>query len=338
MPRFGFVTIAGRSNTGKSTLLNTVAGQKVAVVSAVPQTTRHPARFVLDWNDTQMALIDLPGYAKPKSLLGKRLNEAVASWVANSDACIFLVDAAAGVGAGDVYLARTLLSTQVPVVCAVNKVDVAGEDDVARALEKMAEVSKKSEGSCGSGFVEFVPISAKTGNGIDTLLDTVAPLLPEVDRIYSGQEWLGLDDERELRNRIAEIVREKLLASVREELPYSIAVVVEDISVRGTTGVGAAMGAVDFTGARSVGGYEDSESLGSAYGAELIEISAKVLVERESQKGIVIGSRGEVLKRAGTQARLELEALLGAKVFLDLRVVVEKNWQKNPKILEKLGL
>ncbi|MER3522050.1 MAG: GTPase Era [Acidimicrobiia bacterium] len=326
MSRFGYVAIAGRPNTGKSTLLNTVAGQKLSIVSNVPQTTRHPVRFVINLGDSQIALVDLPGFAKPKTLVGKRLNEAVSGWVADSDACILLVDAAAGVGRGDLYLARTILTTQVPAVCAVNKVDVASKAEIALALEKMREVSEECEASGGKAFVDFVPISAKTGSGIRTLLDTVASILPESDHLYSGEESLGLGDDNELHRRIAEIIREKLIRNAKEELPYSIAVIVEDINVRE---------------AKKTGEVEtESDQTGTQYGRsrELIEISVKILVERESQKAIVIGSKGEALKKAGTEARLELEALLGSRVFLDLRVVVEKNWQKNPKILDKLGL
>ncbi len=308
MSRFGFVAIAGRPNTGKSTLLNKLAGQKLSIVSSVPQTTRHPARFVLVHRDAQIAFVDLPGLAKPRTLLGKRLNEAASAAAASSDLVLLLVDAKAGVGKGDAYLARLICASKAPVVGVVNKVDAVPKSKVAEALQALGELSDDLERRVGEGIVDFVPISAKTGWGLDVLLDVIAARLPEGPHLFPDNDGSDGEEEGALTRRIAEIIREKLIAGAREELPYSIAVLVEDISFRRK-------------------GEE-----------ELVEIFAKVLVERESQKAIVIGSGGSALKRAGTEARRELEALLGARVFLDLRVVVEKDWQKNPKILEKLGL
>ncbi len=308
MSRFGFVALAGRPNTGKSTLLNTLARTKLSIVSNVPQTTRHPVRFVLNYDDAQMAIMDLPGFAKPKTLLGKRLNEAASASAADSDVIVFLVDAEAGVGKGDEYLAKRLLALGVPVICAVNKIDAVKRGKVAEALDRLRRISESAEAAGLGSPKDFVPISAKTGLGLDILLESVAACLPEGPHLFPEEDMQEEDDLHDLRRRIAEIVREKLIAGSRDELPYSIAVLVDDISVR------------------------------EKDGADLYEIFCKVLVERESQKAIVVGSGGERIKKAGTEARAELEALLGAKVFLDLRVVVEKNWQKNPKILEKLGI
>lgn len=308
MPRFGLVAIAGRPNTGKSTLLNALAGRKLSIVSGVPQTTRHPARFVMNHGDAQIAFVDLPGFAKPKTLLGRRLNEAVTSSLGSSDAAILLVDAKAGVGRGDAYLAEKLAGFGIPLVCAVNKIDAAPKAKVAEALDEMGRISKECEAAGLAGFADFVPISARTGMGVDTLLDVVSALLPDGPPLYPDEDSPPEIGAGELERHIAEIIREKLIATAREELPYSIAVIVDDISARDLDG------------------------------GELYEIRAKVLVERKSQKAIVVGAAGEAITRAGTEARRELEAMLGAQVFLDLRVVVEKDWQKNPKVLERLGL
>jgi GTP-binding protein Era len=308
MPRFGFVAIAGRPNTGNSTLLNTIAGRKLSIVTSVPQTTRHPARCVISRGDTQIAFTDLPGLAKPKTMLGRRLNEAALASVADSDAVVFLVDSIAVVGRGDAYLANRLLGSEIPVVCAVNKIDAAPKRKVVEALEEMKKISEKSESEGQATFVDFVPISAKNGLGIDTLLDVVAALLPEGPHLFADDGSEDFDDGMGLEKRIAEIIREKLISTAREELPYSIAVSIDDITTR------------------------------EKAGATLYEITAKILVERESQKAIVVGAGGAAIKRAGIEARRELEAMLGSQVFLDLRVVVERGWQKNPKILAKLGL
>ena len=308
MSRFGFVALAGRPNTGKSTLLNTLAGRKLAIVSPVPQTTRHVARLVITHGDAQLAFCDLPGYGKPKTLLGQRLNEAVDASLKGTDAAVFMVDASAGVGRGDTFLARRLANMGIPTVACVNKIDVAKPKQVAEALAALDSISKELEQKGFRPFVDFVPISAKTGLGVDVLLQAVASCVPEGPHLFPESYEELVENPEQMRILIAEVIREKLITGARDELPYSIAVLVEDVEIKGT---------------------EESP---------LAYISGKVVVERPSQKAIVIGAGGSALKEAGTKARQELEVLLGMRVYLDLKVVVEKDWQRDPKALQRLGL
>ena len=289
--RSGFVAIVGRPNTGKSTLVNALVGRKVAIVSDKPQTTRRGVRAVLSNDGYQIVFTDTPGFHKPRTLLGSRLNDLVGEATQGVDAVVLVVDAQAGVGRGDAFVfERHLRDFAGPKVCAVNKLDV---------LRNRQEVPQLEAAAALGAWDEVVPISAKTGRGVGMLLDLL------VDRLPEGPAHYPVDTvtDQPLEMRLAEIVREKALAVTRQEVPHSIAVVVEEL--------------------------EESDTL--------TKIHASLIVERNSQKGIVIGKGGETLKTIGSRAREEMERVLGHQVFLDLHVKVLKEWQRDPKALQRLG-
>jgi GTP-binding protein Era len=289
--RSGFVAVVGRPNVGKSTLVNALVGQKVAIVSDKPQTTRHGIRGVLTTEEYQLVLTATPGFHKPRTQLGRRLNRTVAASVEGVDVVLQVVDAASGVGRGDRFVYESQVGPFTgPKLCAVNKVDSLAHHDVVPQLAAAAELG---------GFDEIVPVSSRTGGGVDQLRDLLLQRLPAGELYFPAGE--ATDQPIELR--IAEIVREKALELTRKEVPHSVAVQVEEIS------------------------RDD----------ELTRIEALVLVERESQKGIVIGRGGQMLKAIGSKARPELELLLGTKVFLGLRVKVLKEWQRDPSAMDRLG-
>jgi GTP-binding protein Era len=289
--RSGFVAVVGRPNVGKSTLVNALVGRKVAIVSDKPQTTRRDLRAVLTTPEYQIVFTDTPGFHKPRTLLGTRLNELVGEATRSVDAVVLVVDGAAGVGRGDAFVyERQVRSSGAPAFCAVNKLD---------AVRKHCEVPQLAAAGELGEFAEIVPVSAKTGRGVGVLLDLLVERLPEGPALYPADEVT----DQPLEVRLAEIVREKALAVTRQEVPHSIAVVVDEIEV------------------------EDP----------LTTVRASLIVERDSQKGIVIGKGGETLKTIGTRAREEMERVLDAKVFLDLRVKVLKEWQRDPKALQRLG-
>ena len=289
--RSGIVAVVGRPNVGKSTLVNALVGRKVAIVSDKPQTTRRDLRAVLTTPDYQIVFTDTPGFHKPRTLLGTRLNELVGEATRSVDAVVLVVDGAAGVGRGDAFVyERQVRASGAPAFCAVNKVD---------AVRKHGEVPQLAAAAEVGAFAEIVPVSAKTGRGVGVLLDLLVERLPEGPALYPADEVT----DQPLEVRLSEIVREKALAVTRQEVPHSIAVVVDELEV------------------------EES----------LTTVRASVIVERDSQKGIVIGKGGETLKTIGTRAREEMERVLGAKVFLDLRVKVLKEWQRDPKALQRLG-
>ncbi|MDQ4095284.1 MAG: GTPase Era [Actinomycetota bacterium] len=289
--RSGFVCLVGRPNTGKSTLLNALVGTKVAITSDKPQTTRSAVRGIMNVEGAQVVFIDTPGYHKPRNLLGQRLNEVVRAAWSDVDLCVFLVDASAGVGRGDERIARELSAVGTPVICAVNKVDIARREKVVESLA--------AAGALGD-FAEYVPVSALAGEGVDLLRDLIVGALPDGPMYYPE----GTSTDQPPPVFVAELVREKLLARTHEELPHSIAVTIED--------------------------YEERAD-------GLLWIQARIFVERSSQKGIVIGKGGRVLKEAGIEAREEVEALFGRKVYLDLQVKVEKDWQRRAYALDRLG-
>ena len=293
----GFVAVVGRPNVGKSTLVNGLVGEKVAITSSRPQTTRNTIRGVVTLGDpeptAQLVLVDTPGLHKPKNVLGERLNSVVHGTLADVDAVLFVIDATQKIGPGDRRIAQRLaglshVSDRVIVV--VNKVDIASKDRVAAQL---AEASLW-------GFSAYVPVSSLKDDGLDRILSELVPLMPE-GPLYFPPDATSDQPEDQL---IAEIVREKFLNRMREELPHSVAVKTEEVE------------------------SEDG----------LMRIRVSVYVERDSQKGIVIGAGGSVLQRVGTEARKELEKKFGTKVFLDVRVKVEKDWQRRPDLIERLGM
>jgi GTP-binding protein Era len=289
--RSGVVAVVGRPNVGKSTLVNALVGQKVAIVSDKPQTTRRGIRGILTTESFQLVLTDTPGFHKPRTPLGARLNEIVEEAATGVDAIVLVVDAAAGVGRGDAYVFERQVAPQpCPKICAVNKVDALRGRRVIPQLARAAELGE---------FDEIVPISAKTGAGVGLLLDLLVRCLPEGPPLYPPGEVT----DQPVEVRLAEIVREKALAVLREEVPHSVAVVVDELE----------------------------------RGDDLVRVRATLVVERESQKGIVIGSGGEMLKTIGTRARQEMELVLGSRVYLDLRVKVLREWQRDPRALARLG-
>jgi GTP-binding protein Era len=286
----GFVAVVGRPNVGKSTLVNAAVGTKVAITSPRPQTTRNTIRGVVHADQAQLVLVDSPGLHKPKNALGERLNRLVYGTLAESDAALFVIDATGPIGPGDRLIAERLQEASIATVVAVNKTDLAGADEVIGQL-----------GEAGQwGFDAYVPVSALHNENIGPAVAELIQLMPE-GPAYFPSDMVTDQPEQVV---IGELIREKYLARLREELPHSLTVSVEDIEARenGTTYIGA-----------------------------------RVIVERDSQKGIVIGQRGTMLKTVGQEARTEIEALLGTPVFLDLRVKVEKDWQDKPQLLDRLG-
>ncbi|MPZ89132.1 MAG: GTPase Era [Nitriliruptorales bacterium] len=290
--RSGFCSIIGRPNVGKSTLLNALVGQKVAIITPVPQTTRHVIRGVLHRPDLQIVFTDTPGIHKPRTLLGNRLNDLARASLSSVDCVVFLVDGSGHIGRGDEFLARLLRDVDTPVIAAVNKVDVIGRE---RQLPQLARVQELG------GWTEIVPISAVSGENVDVLTDLITERMPE------GPPYFPEDQvtDQSLEQRVAEVIREKAITVMREEVPHSIAVVVDEITP----------------------GMSENVTI----------VSARLFVERESQKGIVIGHSGAVLRDIGVRAREELEQLLDGRVFLDLRVKLSKEWQRDPKKLQRLG-
>ena len=277
--RSGFVTLVGRPNVGKSTLLNRFLGQKVTIVSDKPQTTRTEVRGVLTRPGVQAVFCDTPGIHKPRTLLGERLNRTARATLGNMDVVLFLVEADGGIGSGDEFIAAGLPKDRTVLV--VNKADRVGRDRVAEQLVTAS----------GFEFDEYFPLSALTGEGVDALREHVLARLPEGPQFYPDDMVTDVPEAF----WVAELVREQLLAIVREELPHSIATRVTEW--------------------------------------EWPRIRCEILVERDSQKGMVIGKKGAVLKQVGTAARAQLPE--GA--FLELVVRVDKDWQRRPRALDRLG-
>jgi GTPase len=289
----GLVALVGRPNVGKSTLLNALLGRKLAIMSDKPQTTRSVVRGVLHRPLGQAVLVDTPGLHKPRTLLGERLNDLVRGTLAEVDLVCLLVDAVAGVGTGDRFPATEVGKVATPTICVVNKLDAAPRARMAAALQAAAALGD---------WVEVVPVSARTGEQLGLLVELVFAQLPEGRPLYPEGH---VTDEPE-QHLVAELIREKALAMVRDELPHSVAVLVDEM-----------------------GPDPDRE--------DLLVVRATLFVERASQKPIVLGRRGAGLREIGTRARAELEALLGAHVYLDLHVKVAKEWQRDPRQLARLG-
>ena len=298
--RSGFVCVVGRPNAGKSTLTNAMVGEKVAITSGRPQTTRHVIRGIVHREDAQVVLVDTPGLHRPRTLLGERLNDLVMATLGEVDAVVFCLPADQRIGPGDRFIADALagLDEATPVIAVVTKADLASR---ARLAEHLTAVDALGP------WAEIVPVSAVDGFQVDTLVDVLVRHLPEGPALYPAGE---LTDEPE-SVMVAELVREAALEGVRDELPHSLAVVVEEIVERDDRG-------------------EDGRP-------PLLDVRVNLFVERESQKGIVIGRGGARLREVGTTARRGIEALLGSRVHLDLHVKVAKDWQRDPKQLGRLG-
>jgi len=301
--RSGFVTLVGRPNVGKSTLLNQIVGTKVSIVSDRPQTTRSQVRGVRTSPDSQIVLLDTPGIHRPRTLLGERTNERARATLAEVDVVCMLVDASGPIGRGDAFVADVVHQVATPKVLVVNKIDLADRGAVADHLAAAA--------STLGDFDAFVPLSARTGVGVDALVAELEAHLPEGPHYYPE----GVVTDQPELVLAAELLREQLLRVARDELPHAITVIAEEIEPEAGEG--------DQDGAREVG--------------DMLRIRARILVERESQKGIVIGRGGANLKDAGTHARQELEALLGTRVYLETRVAVERDWQRRAHSLDRLG-
>ncbi len=292
--RSGFACLVGRPNVGKSTLTNALVGAKVAITSNRPQTTRRVIRGVVHRPDAQLVIVDTPGLHRPRTLLGERLDSLVRSTLTEVDVIGFCVPAPDAIGPGDKYLAKELAAVKgTPVVAVVTKTDEVTQEQVAAQLLAVSQLGE---------WADVVPVSAVAGFQLDVLADVLVSHLPEGPALYPDGE---LTDEPE-QVMVAELIREAALEGVRDELPHSIAVLVEEMGPRE--------------------GQPD-----------LIDVHAELYVERPSQKAIVIGSRGARLKEVGTQARQQIEALLGSRVYLDLHVRIAKDWQRNPKYLRRLG-
>ncbi|OLR95406.1 GTPase Era [Actinokineospora bangkokensis] len=293
--RSGFACFVGRPNAGKSTLTNALVGTKVAITSNKPQTTRHAIRGIVHRDDAQLVIVDTPGLHRPRTLLGQRLNDVVRETWSEVDVIGLCVPADQKVGPGDRFIAAELakVAQRTPVLGVVTKTDLVPQEQVAAQLLALQEVMD---------FAELVPVSAVDGFQVSTLADLLVARLPEGPQLYPGGE---LTDEPEA-TLVAELIREAALEGVRDELPHSIAVTIEEMAPRE--------------------GRDD-----------MVDVHALLYVERSSQKGIVLGHRGERLKRVGTEARKQIERLLGSRVYLDLHVKIAKDWQRDPKQLRRLG-
>jgi GTP-binding protein Era len=290
--RFGFVALAGRPNAGKSTLLNRIVGEKVAIVSNRPQTTRRAIRGVATTADTQLVLVDLPGVQRPRDPLTERMQKRMESELKDSDAVLFMVSGESSVGHGDRFIADAIKRVGLPCVTAVNKVDAVDQERTVRVLSAVAALDVQGE---------IFPISAKTGDGVPELLEAVVALLPEGQFLYPPEDRTDLPEEV----RIAELIREQILVRTRHELPHAVEVEIEEMGER-----------------------EDG----------LLVIEARAWAETESQKGILIGKRGAMVRAIGASAREEIEALEGRQVHLDLSIRVRHGWRKDEALLDRLGI
>ncbi|MDN5859348.1 MAG: GTPase Era [Pseudonocardia sp.] len=299
--RSGFACFVGRPNAGKSTLTNALVGEKIAITSSRPQTTRHAIRGILHRADAQLVVVDTPGLHKPRTLLGSRLNDVVRETWAEVDVIGFCVPADVPVGRGDEFIVGELraVARRTPVVGVVTKTDLGRPEQIAARLTELARLMAKNDVLSA----EIVPCSAAKAFQVDLLADLLVARLPEGPPLYPEGE---LTDEPE-EILVAELIREAALEGVRDELPHSIAVTIEEMFPRE--------------------GRTDG----------MLDVHATVHVERDSQKGIVIGKGGARLRQVGSDARSQIEKLLGTKIYLDLHVKVSKDWQRDPRQLRKLG-
>ena len=288
----GFVTLVGRPNAGKSTLLNALMGRKIAITSDTAQTTRHRLRAILNTDDAQIILVDTPGIHKPHDALGEELNESARKALKDVDVVAMLIDASQPVGRGDEWVAAQVRDLRTAKICVLTKTDLVDGETLLRqrkAAEALAD------------WDAMVGLSSTTGHNLDAFVEEVTRLLPE------GPAWFppDMDTDQPLEVMVAEFIREKILRSFTEEIPHAIGVQVEDLTF--------------------------NEEAGTAF------ISAFIYVERDSQKGIIIGRGGTAIKAIGTDARGDLEQLLGCPVYLDLRVKVKKNWRRDASQIRRFG-
>lgn len=289
--RSGFIGIIGRPNVGKSTLLNRLAGVKLAITSDKPQTTRNRIRAVVTSDEAQLVFVDTPGFHKPREALGEKLNAMVLSTLRDVDVILFVMDGAQTIGKGDLFIAGELEKVDTPAIALVNKVDLLDEDKSRSQLEVARHLF---------AFADVLPVSAKFGAGLEQLIERIGSFLPPGPK-YFPDDMTSDQPENVL---VSELIREKALELTRDEVPHSVAVLVEDIKARPQ--------------------------------GDIVDVEAVIYVERESQKGIIVGKGGRMIKEIGTRARQDIEPLIGNKVFLDLRVKVEKDWSKNPEFIKRL--
>jgi GTPase len=292
MTHSGFVALAGRPNVGKSTLLNDLVGEKVAIASNRPQTTRRAIRGIVTREDWQLVLVDLPGVQRPRDPLTARMQKRMERELADSDAALFMLNGDQQIGPGDRFIAEAMKRSGLPVVTAVNKVDLLSRARVLDALTAAAELGVEGE---------IFPVSARTGEGVPEVLEALVATLPEGPLLYPPEEHTDLP----VPVRIAELIREQVLARMRDELPHAVEVEVDEIEER-----------------------DDGLHL----------VVARMWAETESQKAILIGARGSMVRAIGTAARREIEKLLGARVHLDLSVRVRKGWRGDEALLDRLGI
>jgi GTP-binding protein Era len=288
----GFISIIGRPNVGKSTFLNRVIGQKIAIMSDKPQTTRNKVQGVLTTNDAQFIFIDTPGIHKPKHKLGDFMMKVAQNTLKEVDVILFMVNAQEGFGRGEEFILEKFLSVRTPIFLVINKIDQVHPDELLKIIESYKE---KYE------FSEIIPISALEGNNVETLLGQIKEYIPEGPQFYPADQ---VTDHPE-RFIVSELIREKALHLTREEIPHSLAVTIDKMERR-----------------------EDKD---------VIHVMATIIVERDSQKGIVIGKQGKMLKEIGKRARVDIENLLGSKVFLELWVKVQKDWRNKMSQLRDFG-
>jgi GTP-binding protein Era len=290
--RSGFVALAGRPNVGKSTLLNRIVGSKVAIVSNRPQTTRRAIRGIATADDWQLVAVDLPGVQRPRDPLTERMQRRMEHELEGSDAALLVLNGDQGVGPGDRFIATVIAGAGIPAVVAVNKVDLLSRARTLDALEAAASLELDAE---------IFPVSAHTGVGVGELVEALVSLMPEGPFMYPPEEQTDLPE----RVRLAELIREQVLARTRHEIPHAVEVEIEEIDER-----------------------DDG----------LLAIEARVWAETESQKAILIGARGRMVRDVGTAARREIEALTGRRVHLDLGVRVRRGWRGDESMLDRLGI
>lgn len=283
----GLVALAGRPNVGKSTIVNALCGEKVAIVSNKPQTTRRRIAGVWSSAEAQLVLVDLPGFQRPRDALTERMQQTVDASLEGIDGVLLVVAADERVGSGDEFIARRVFAEDVPVVIAVNKVDRVKPGVIAQQMERAARLGP---------FHALHPVSGRTGDGMEALREELLALLPSGPALYPSD----VATDQTLEERVAELVREQALHLTREELPHAVGVELVELGER--------------------------------------RIEAAILVETESQKRIVVGAGGSMVKEIGTRARKEIEALLGRPVFLELRVKVREGWRQRPQELRRLGI